>query len=143
METTYKTLAKFLASLNLTERRLKEITGISIPRLRAIYKRGNFTDDEFMRLIKVLSIRQAVNLTYACQIGDFNQHGIGNSQTFITNIINVVMRRLGISPDVTKPQVLPAKPVLALAVQQRALSQQPSGKATLVSGVLAPIALVR
>jgi hypothetical protein len=117
METTYKTLAKFLASINLTEQQLKSLTGIPIRRLRAIYKAGDFTDAELIKLIRALSGRTAIKLVHAAQIGDFNQQGIGNTQTFITNIYNITMRRLAI-PIPVQPHALPVAPMLVSSVHQ-------------------------
>ena len=141
MKAPYKTLSHFLAELNLTEQQLKRLTGIPIYRLRTIYKDGNFTDDELIKLIKALSARPAVKLVYASQIGNFNQNGIGNTQTFITTIVNIVMRRLAAS----QPHVLPARPVLIGSVQQQALGQMPGGQVAPINGGFAstgPWALV-
>jgi hypothetical protein len=143
MTTTYKTLAKFLASINLTEQRLKSLTGIPIRRLRAIYRAGDFTDDELIKLIKALSARTAIKLAYAAQIGDFNQQGIGNTQTFITNIFNITMRRLS-TPAPAQPHVLPVTPMLATSVQQ-ATGQLPGSQVTHINSSLeaaSPWALV-
>lgn len=60
METIHKTLAQFLASIDMTVQELKRLTGIPIYRLRAIYKDGQFTEEEFKKLVEVLGARPAV-----------------------------------------------------------------------------------
>lgn len=143
MKTTRETLAQFLAKLGLTEQQLKRSTGIPIYRLRAIYKDGQFTDDELIQLIKVLTARPAVELVYAAQIGNFNQNGIGNTQTIVNNFLTIVMRRLAAIPGAVRPRVLPSKPALVGSVQQQALGRLPGGQAGLVSGEIALAGRVR
>jgi hypothetical protein len=75
----------------------------------------------------------------ASQIGNFNQNGIGNTQTFITNIFNVVMRRLAAVPGATQPRVLPTQPALVGTAQQHALSQQPASQAASINRGLTPV----
>jgi hypothetical protein len=139
METTYKTLAQFLASLNLTVQQLKQRTGIPIYRLRAIYKHGQFTDEEFKKLVEALGARPAVNMAYASQIGNFNQNGIGNEQhVTINNFVTIIMRRLGLIPKAAPTHVLPAQPVLTCTAQQRVLSQLPGSRVAPVGDSLSP-----
>lgn len=137
METTYKTLAHFLASFNLTEKQLKQLTGISIPRLRAIYKHGQFTEEEFKKLVEALGARPAVSMAYASQIGNFNQNGTGNEQhVTINTFVTIIMRRLGLIPGAAPTRVLPVQPALACTAQQRVLGQLPGGQVVPVSGSL-------
>jgi hypothetical protein len=140
METTYKTLAQFLASLNLTVQQLKKRTGIPIYRLRAIYKDGQFTEEEFKRLVEALGARPAISMAYASQMGNFNQNGIGNEQNITINtFVTIIMRRLGLIPKAAPTRVLPAQPVLTCTAQQRVLSQLPGSQVAPVSGGLSPI----
>lgn len=139
METTHKTLAHFLASLNFTEKQLKQLTGISIPRLRAIYKHGQFTEEEFKKLVEALGARPAVSMAYASQIGNFNQNGTGNEQhVTINTFVTIIMRRLGLIPKAAPTRVLPAQPALACTAQQRVLSQLPGSQVAPISSGLSP-----
>lgn len=143
METTYKTLAEFLASLNLTVQQLKQRTGIPIYRLRAIYKHGQFTEEEFKKLVEALGAHPAVSMAYASQMGNFNQNGIGNEQhVTINTFVTIIMRRLGLLPKAAPTRVLPAQPVLTCTAQLRAIGRQPSSQSALVIGGLAPAELV-
>jgi hypothetical protein len=137
MKTPYKTLGQFLAELNLTEQKLKQLTGITIPRLRAIYKAGQISDDDFIKFDKALSARRAVKLVYASQIGYINQNGIGNKQEIVNNFITIIMRRLGAIPGFHQPRLAPFKQVLVGSVQQHALDQLPGSQVTQVNS-LAP-----
>ena len=141
MTSHHKTFDQFLAELNLNAQQLKRRTGIPIYRLRAIYKDGQFTTDELKKLIAALGVDAAVNMAYACQIGNFNQNGTGNSQTFVNNIIVIVMRRLGITPGTARPRVrpTPARPALIGTVQQHALSRLPASQVAPVGDSLSPI----
>jgi hypothetical protein len=140
METSYKTLGQFLASLNLTVQQLKRLTGIPMYRLRAIYKNGQFTEAEFKKLVEALGARPAVNMVYASQFGSFNQNGIGNEQhVTINTFVTIIMRRLGLIPSVAPARALPAQPVLACTVQQRMLGRLPGSQVASIEGGLSPI----
>lgn len=139
METTYKTLAQFLASISLTEQELKRLTGLSIPRLRAIFKHGDVTKQEFMLLLKAMTAHQAADLVFTSQAGDFNQNGIGNEQhvNVTNNYVLIIMRRLGLIPEPaprSNPSPVAPKPVIA--VQQRVASQLPASQAARIEGVM-------
>lgn len=139
METTYGTLAQFLASLNLTVQQLKRLTGIPIYRLRAIYKDGQFTEAEFKQLVEALGARPAVSMAYASQIGSFNQNGIGNEQhVTINTFVTIIMRRLGLIPSAAPTRVLSVQPVLDSTAQQRALGRLPGSQVAPIEGCLSP-----
>jgi hypothetical protein len=143
METPYKTLAQFLASLDLTEQQLKRLTGIHIYRLRDIYKNGQFTEAEFKKLVEALGARPAVSMAYASQIGSFNQNGTGNKQhVTINTFVTIIMRRLGLIPNAAPARVLPAQPVLANTAQQRALGRLPGSQVASIEGGLSPNVIV-
>jgi hypothetical protein len=137
MKTTYKTLVQFLTSLDLTVQELKRLTGIPIYRLRAIYKDGQFTEEEFKKLVEALGARPAVSMAYASQIGNFNQSGIGNRQhVTINTFVTIIMRRLELIPITARLRVLPTQPVLASIAQQRVLSRLPGSQVAPVGGSL-------
>lgn len=123
-----KTLVQFLATLGLTEQKLKQLTGIPIYRLRAIYKDGKVNDDDFIKLVRALSARPAAELVCASQIGYINQNGIGNKEKIINNSITIIMQRLGAIPGIHQPRVVPFKQILVGSVQQHALGQLPSSQ---------------
>jgi hypothetical protein len=138
METTYKTLAQFLASINLTEKELKRLIGLSIPRLRAIFKHGDVTKQEFMLLLKAMTAHQAADLVFASQAGSFNQNGIGNEQhvNVTNNYVLIIMRRLGLIPGPDQPSALPVAPKPVIAVQQRVVGQFPASQVAPIKGVV-------
>jgi hypothetical protein len=133
MKTPHKTLGQFLAEINLTEQKLKQLTGIPIYRLRAIYKDGQFTEAEFKKLVEAIGVRPAVSIAYASQAGNFNQSGIGNEQHVTINFVTIIMQRLGLIPNATSTPMLPALPALAITMQQRVLSQLPGSQVALAS----------
>jgi hypothetical protein len=135
MKTPYKTLGQFLAEINLTEQKLKQLTGIPIYRLRAIYKDGKVSDDDFIKLVKALSVRPAAELVCASQIGYINQNGIGNTQKIVNNFITIIMRRLGAIPGFHQSSAAPFKQVLVGSTQQHMLSQLPGSQVTLNSSI--------
>ena len=111
MNNKYKTLDQLLAALRIPILELKKRTGITVPRLRGIYKYCDPTQEEVKSLFAALKPTLADFIANGGQTGHFNQAGTNHTQNVTINVLVQITplapKALGESPQRNTNRLLP------------------------------------